>query len=805
MNQLALLIPENAAIKKFSRPIRVLGIDLGTTNSAVAEIIWDSSEHSPINIRCLDVIQNTPEGDYSHVLVPSMVTFYEGQVIVGEGAKRLRAKASELNLKQNQNLFYECKNDIGIMRTYHMAPEGFRSAAEIGGHVLDFLHAAALEENDANVSRVVVTVPASFQAAQRHDTLLAAELANLQLTGGDLLDEPIAAFLDYLVTYRETFIKDSTEAKSLIVFDFGGGTCDVAIFRLQMPNRSRRLQISPLAVSRYHRLGGGDIDAAIVYDVLIPQLIKENNLSQFDLSFEDKKKFLEPALLGVAESLKIGLCQEIVQLQQFGKYDSSNKTQILKQQPGLFTFKVKNRTLNLQSPKLTASQLEEILKPFLDQDLLYARETEYRMSCSIFAPLQDALDRSSLTSKQVDYCLLVGGSSLIPQVVQAVGKYFPKAKLMTYSDNNQVQTAIARGAAFHALVLTLYGKPLIQPVCHDAISIRAESGLVELIPKGAELPYPSDTNYARCYSLAVPETTSFSSVDLRVEIVGGDDERKLFSQIWQIPGPVKKGDPLCLEYRFDENQVLDLRMKLANSDDYTEPFTAKIENPLTNVVNPQSRRLKIDEIEEDLRNKKYPASRVPEKLVELAENYVELGQREKAIDYLKKALQGKHGVDASILNKMGIYFGELGDYDREEKFYKEATAASPFWSTPWFNLALAQKKRKRYSEAFESLEKAFSIRREGPYLVLAAQVADACHKVSDRDKYLKEAFDSFASVATLDDWELGWILAGARLASKTELIEEIQAEQKRRKERRELVIERGVLPIITPGLQKVSE
>ncbi len=804
MNQLALLIPENSAIKKYSKPIRVLGIDLGTTNSAIAEIIWDSNEHSSINVHCLEITQPTADGEYAHVLVPSIVALHEGQVVVGEGAKRLRARASDLNLKQNQNLFYECKNDIGIMRTYHMAPDGFRSAAEIGGQVLQFMHESALEQNDMPVSRIVVTVPASFQAAQRHDTLRAAELAELHLTGGDLLDEPIAAFLDYLITYRETFIKESTEPKSLVVFDFGGGTCDVAVFRLQMPNRSRRLKTSPLAVSRYHRLGGGDIDAAIVYDVLIPQLIKENELSQFDLSFEDKKKFLEPGLLGIAETLKIGLCSEILQLQQFNKYDSANKSQIFKQQPGQFSFKVKNRNLTLQSPKLTAAQFEEVLKPFLDSDLVYSRETEYRMTCSIFAPLQDALDRSGLTAKQVDYCLLVGGSSLIPQVVQSVGKFFSKAKLMTYSDRSLVQLAIARGAAYHALVLALYGKGIVQTICHDSISIRTESGLLELIPKGTDLPYPPDDTYARCYSLAVPETT-MSSVDLRVEIVGGDDERKLFSQIWQILGPVHKGDELCLEYRYDENQVLDLRMKLAYADDLEEPFRARIENPLTNIVNPQSRRLKIDEIEEDLRNKKYPASRVPDKLVELAENYVELGQREKAIDYLKKALQGKNGVDASILNKMGIYFGEMGDYDREEKFYREATAASPFWSTPWFNLALAQKKRKRYNEALESLEKAFSIRREGPYLVLAAQVADCCHKVSERDRYLKEAFDTFGSISSLDDWELGWILAGARLAGRNDLIEQIQLEQKRRKERRELVVERGVLPMITPGLQKASE
>ena len=107
MNQLALLIPENSSIKKHSKSIRVLGIDLGTTNSAVAEIVWENNEHSPINVQCLEVAQHTPDGEYSHVLVPSILALHEGQVIIGEGAKRLRSRASELNLKPNQNLFYE--------------------------------------------------------------------------------------------------------------------------------------------------------------------------------------------------------------------------------------------------------------------------------------------------------------------------------------------------------------------------------------------------------------------------------------------------------------------------------------------------------------------------------------------------------------------------------------------------------------------------------------------------------------------------------------------------------------------------
>jgi len=178
-------------------PLRVVGIDLGTTNSTIAEARWGPGG-AALKVRCVEVEQPTLEGTYTHVLFPSVVAIREGRVWVGEGAKRLRSRAPELGLEQNRNLFFECKNDVGIAKTYHRAPEGFRSASEIGGKVLAALHAAALADDATPVERVVVTVPASFQAAQRRDTLEAARLAGLELSGGDLLDEPVAAFLDYL-------------------------------------------------------------------------------------------------------------------------------------------------------------------------------------------------------------------------------------------------------------------------------------------------------------------------------------------------------------------------------------------------------------------------------------------------------------------------------------------------------------------------------------------------------------------------------------------------------------------------------
>jgi mannitol/fructose-specific phosphotransferase system IIA component (Ntr-type) len=159
------------------RPVRVLGIDLGTTNSTVSEIKWDPSMPTVPPARVLEIEQRTLEGAYTHSLVPSVVAFHNGKVLVGEGAKRLRARSAELELDRNRDIFYECKNEIGIKKTYHRAPERYRSAAEIGSHVVEFMVEAALADDPTPIDRVVVTVPASFQVAQRHDTVLAMRLA----------------------------------------------------------------------------------------------------------------------------------------------------------------------------------------------------------------------------------------------------------------------------------------------------------------------------------------------------------------------------------------------------------------------------------------------------------------------------------------------------------------------------------------------------------------------------------------------------------------------------------------------------
>ena len=477
MNLLDVITRDNGNLP--SGPIRAIGIDLGTTNSTVAEVVWDPQSGDQPAVRCLEVQQKTARGtEYTHHLVPSVVAIVDGQTLIGEGARRMIGNGAS----HPGNIFYNCKNDIGLRRTYHRAPEGYRSAKEIAGKILAFLRDAAQTDDIDTPRSVTITVPASFQMAQRNDTLEAAAIAKIDVVGGDLLDEPVAAFIDYLISHQGDFQKTG----NLMVFDFGGGTCDIAVFRID----HERLEISELSVSRYHRLGGSDINTAIVHQVLIPQLIEQNSVRLNDLSYTDRKVRLEPALLGIAEALKTQLCEEINSLQRLERYHSAEKSAVIRTQPGVPIELPEVGELTLERYVLSAADFENVLKPFLDMDLLDFEETEYQTTCSIFAPIVDALDRADITEEGVDYCLLVGGSTLIPQMRSAIQEYMPSAQVLAHGNSEDTQVAIARGAAYNALSMAIRGRPVIQPVSADNISIRTGRFPLTLIPRRAHLPYP---------------------------------------------------------------------------------------------------------------------------------------------------------------------------------------------------------------------------------------------------------------------------------------------------------------------------
>lgn len=357
----------------------------------------------------------------------------------------------------------------------------------------------------------------------------------------------------------------------------------------------------------------------------------------------------------------------------------------------------------------------------------------------------------------------------------------PGAEVLSYPDRDSVQTAVARGAALHALALARSGRGLVQPVANDTILLRTEVRLVELIPKGAGLPFPAE-GWARKDCLTVPVTSPKRPVELRVELIAGEGagERPLFRGRWSVPGPVSKGEGMVLEYRYDANQVLELRLRLAAGAG-TDAWACAVENPLTNVVNPQEARLKLDTLEEAIRTGAVPKDEVPGALVEAADLMAELGHRERAFAQLKKVLASRNAPDGGILNRMGMLAAEIGDAERAVKLYGEAAAAEPSWGGPLFNLALLLQRRGDPAGALEALDGALEREILPPYLVLRAGLASTLGREAEAARDLAAAVDAFGPPVRLSEWALGWLIKTAAIVGDTALQEKGRAELKLRR------------------------
>jgi molecular chaperone DnaK (HSP70) len=754
-------------------PCRVIGIDLGTTNSTVAQVKLpvEPGGSAEAACECLHLEQPTQMGPYIGALVPSVVAIDKaGTVWVGEGAKRMRAEPQKHGLSLEKNLFYETKNEIGLQKRYLRAAEDFSHARMIAGHVLRFLAEGARMAAGSPAKRTVVTVPASFQINQRADTLDAARMAGLDLSDFDLLDEPVAALTDYLFTHAGEEVWDRPQ--NVMVFDFGGGTCDVFVARLSPAGKGSAFSVETRSVSRYHRLGGGDFDTAIIHQVLIPQLLKDNQLAPRHFEWTERKKIIEPSLRGCAEALKEGLCREITQLHLHGRYEQADKSTIIaRQAPTKVT--VSGRDYILSNPELSAATWEELLKPFLDPEMLHARETDYTLALSVFAPLTDALERARMRPADVDLVLLAGGSSLVPQVQWSLEEFFKNSRVLKFPDGTAAQTAIARGAAWTAAWLETFGKPLVVPVVSETIALRVQGGEpIPLVQAGTSIPHPADGDYEMLAGLALPK--SFSGT-LRIEVVTLPDEHVVLNL--PLSFDIREaGEPINFEYRFSSGRTFECAVALRKAPD--DRHEIKAENPLINVSNPGEARVEIERIEEELRDAGGPSARHRNTLMRLAELYRELRMVEKACEVLKGASRAVGRPDPEILNRLGMFYDEIGDFNRMESHYAEAARFSGDWAGPLFNWALHCKRRRDFPKALEKIDEGILRQPDsGPYYALRARILEGMGQSDAAKEAAAEAITHFPAVDDQSPWELGWYEDAACLLGRNK-------EQKAAKEAR---------------------
>ncbi|HHW61356.1 MAG TPA: molecular chaperone DnaK [Syntrophomonadaceae bacterium] len=351
---------------------RVVGIDLGTTNSAIA--FMDGSEPSIIN---------SSEGER---IFPSVVGFSKsGERLVGRVAKRQAVTNPDRTI-------LSIKRKMGTDYTVEIDGKKY-TPQEISAMILQKLKADAEAFLGEKITQAVITVPAYFTDSQRQATKDAGTIAGLEVLR--IINEPTAAALAYGV--------DKEDDQTILVFDLGGGTFDVSILDIGQGI------IEVKATSGNNRLGGDDFDNRII-DWLAEEFKKENNI---DLRND---KMALHRLKEAAEKAKHEL-------------SSAMSTEI-------------------NIPYITATQEGPL---HLERSLTRARFNEMTADLveRTMGPLKQAMKDSGLKTSDIDKVILVGGSTRIPAVQEAVQNFIGKEPFKGVNPDE----VVAMGAAIQGSIL----------------------------------------------------------------------------------------------------------------------------------------------------------------------------------------------------------------------------------------------------------------------------------------------------------------------------------------------------------------